>query len=257
MNDLIAYCGLNCETCKARIATVHNDEALRRSVAAEWTALNGVSITPEMIHCAGCRVDGVKTPYCAHLCPIRQCAAAKGVETCGACETHGACEKLNAILKNSREAALNLKGYAFITLRDRPALMDAAAAWFHDRWRVPKQAYLDCMAAYLNGETEYGWYLCLQGGKIVSGLGVIENDFHERKDLTPNVCAVYTEPEHRGQGIAGRLLDTAVEDLRAKGVSPVYLFTDHTGFYERYGWAFYCTAQGDGEETPSRIYIHR
>lgn len=32
------------------------------------------------------------------------------------------------------------------------------------------QAYLECMDAYLNKETEYGWYLCLDGGKIVGGM---------------------------------------------------------------------------------------
>ena len=30
-------------------------------------------------------------------------------------------------------------------------------------------------------------------------MGVIENDFHDRKDLTPNVCAVYTEEDCRCQ----------------------------------------------------------
>ena len=34
------------------------------------------------------------------------------------------------------------------------------------------------------------------------------------------------------------------------------LVTDHTSFYERYGWQFYCMVQGDGEEEPSRLYIH-
>ena len=47
-----------------------------------------------------------------------------------------------------------------------------------------------------------------------------------------------------------------VEDLRKKGISPAYLLTDHTGFYERYGWEFYCMVQGDGDETMSRMYIH-
>ena len=42
-----------------------------------------------------------------------------------------------------------------------------------------------------------GWYLCLDSECIVGGLGVIENDFHDRKDLKPNVCAVYTEKEYR------------------------------------------------------------
>ena len=97
----------------------------------------------------------------------------------------------------------------------------------------------------------------MDGEKIVGGLGVIENDFHDRKDLTPNICAVYTEEEYRCIGIAGHLLDMAVEDLRAKGISPVYLITDHTSFYERYGWEFLCMVQGDGEPHMTRMYIHR
>ena len=145
----------------------------------------------------------------------------------------------------------------YITLRQRPELRDPAAQWFHSKWHVPVEAYLECMDAYLKGETELGWYLCLDGEAIVGGMGVIENDFHDRPDLTPNICAVYTEESHRCQGIAGHLLNMVVEDLRSKGISPVYLLTDHTGFYERYGWEFHTLAQGDGEETPARMYIHR
>ena len=145
----------------------------------------------------------------------------------------------------------------FAALRTMPGREADAAAWFHAKWGVPEAAYLECMDAFLADRTEYGWYLCLDGDRIVGGLGVIENDFHERKDLAPNVCAVYVEESHRRRGIAGRLLDMAVEDLRRKDVSPVYLLTDHTGFYERYGWKFLCTAMGDGATEPSRIYVHR
>lgn len=150
-----------------------------------------------------------------------------------------------------------MNDYRYITLRDCPELKDAAADWFHSKWRVPREAYLACMDAYLNEETEYGWFLCLAGDQIAAGLGVIENDFHDRKDLTPNICAVYTEEAHRCRGIAGQLLNMAVEDLRAKGVSPVYLITDHTSFYERYGWEYLCMVQGEGDQDPSRMYIHR
>ena len=150
-----------------------------------------------------------------------------------------------------------MREYQYITLREREEIKENAAEWFHSKWGVPKEAYLECMDAYLSGETEYGWYLCLDGDKIVGGMGVSENDFHDRKDLTPNVCAVYTEPDYRGQRIAGNLLDMVVADLRSKGVSPVYLLTDHTGFYERYGWEFHAMVQGDGEEQMSRMYVHR
>lgn len=147
--------------------------------------------------------------------------------------------------------------YQYITLREQPEWKNPAAQWFHSKWGVPTQAYLDCMDAYLSRETEYGWYLCVKGGQILGGLGVIENDFHDRKDLTPNICAVFTEESFRGQGIAGQLLNMAVEDLRSKGISPVYLVTDHTGFYERYGWEFLCMVQGDGEPDMTRMYIHK
>lgn len=150
-----------------------------------------------------------------------------------------------------------MMNFQYITLRQQPALMAVAAAWFHSKWGVPVEAYLECMEAYLQGETELGWFLCLDGGKIIGGLGVIENDFHDRKDLTPNVCAVYTEEAYRCRGIAGNLLNMAVEDLRQKGISPAYLVTDHTGFYERYGWEFLCMVQGDGEPDMTRMYIHR
>ena len=150
-----------------------------------------------------------------------------------------------------------MKSYRFIPLREEPGKEQEAAEWFHGKWGVPTEAYPACMDAYLAGETENGWYLCLDGDRIAGGLGVIDNDFHDRKDLAPNVCAVYTEEEYRCQGIAGRLLNMAVEDLRAKGVSPLYLVTDHTGFYERYGWEYLCPVQCDGEEAPSRMYIHR
>ena len=147
--------------------------------------------------------------------------------------------------------------YQYVTLRERPEMKDMAATWFHDKWSVPKEAYLECMDAYLSGETEYGWYLCLNGSHIIGGMGVIENDFHDRKDLSPNVCAVYTEEEYRCQGIAGKLLNMVVEDMRSKKITPLYLVTNHTGFYERYGWEFLCLVQSDGEPKMSRMYIHK
>lgn len=147
--------------------------------------------------------------------------------------------------------------YRYVTLREVPDRKAEAAEWFHSKWYVPTDAYLECMEAYLSGETEYGWYLSLDGDRIVGGLGVIDNDFHDRKDLTPNVCAVYTEEECRGRGIAGELLHKVVEDCRSKGISPVYLVTNHTSFYERYNWEFLCMAKEDDSDHQTRVYIHR
>lgn len=146
--------------------------------------------------------------------------------------------------------------YQYITLLEKPELLYQAANFFHNKWNVPIEAYLECMNTYLNHETNLGWYLCLDENKIVGGLGVIENDFHMRKDLTPNICAVYVEEKYRNQGIAGHLLNLAVRDLKAKGISPVYLVTDHTNFYERYDWKFLCMVEEESGNY-TRLYIHK
>ena len=109
MNEFIAYCGLDCETCEARIATVTNDDLLREKVAEEWSKLNNAVITSDMINCRGCRLEGEKTPYCESLCPIRQCAIKKKVDTCGNCNKMNSCELLSMITKNNKDALNNLK----------------------------------------------------------------------------------------------------------------------------------------------------
>ena len=108
MNAFIAYCGLDCESCEARLATDRNDDALRRRVAALWSELNGAEITPEMINCTGCRLEGPKTPFCQSMCPIRPCASEKKMETCGGCGEKASCEKLRTILNKNPGAAKNL-----------------------------------------------------------------------------------------------------------------------------------------------------
>ena len=147
--------------------------------------------------------------------------------------------------------------YSIIRLIDKPEMKERMALWFHQKWGIPKEAYLDSMQDALQGGVVSAWYVAMHEARIVGGLGVIENDFHDRPDLTPNVCAVYTEPDYRGQGIAGAMLDFVCRDMQAQGIDTLYLLTDHDSFYERYGWEFFCYAMGDGEEQPSRMYVHK
>lgn len=148
--------------------------------------------------------------------------------------------------------------YQIIRLTDRPSVLETAARWFHEKWGIPYDAYLESMQECLAGKNAVPqWYLALEQDRIIGGMGVIENDFHNRKDLTPNVCAVYTEEDRRCQGIAGALLHYVCTDMKEQGIDTLYLLTDHTSFYERYGWEFFCMVQGDGEPDLSRMYIHR
>lgn len=84
-------------------------DAFWEKTARLWSELNGVPITAEMINCEGCRVDGVKTPFCNSLCPIRQCALKKGFTTCGDCPEMEKCETWGSVYKSAPETKARLK----------------------------------------------------------------------------------------------------------------------------------------------------
>ena len=145
-----------------------------------------------------------------------------------------------------------------LKIREHAELGDQAAAWFHEKWEIPIEAYAESIEACLERkEAVPQWYVAMKEGRIVGGIGVIQNDFHNRKDLEPNICAVYVEENCRCQGIAGRMLQFVCDDMETYGIGTLYLVTDHTSFYERYGWEFLCMVQGDNEPDLTRMYVRK
>jgi len=109
MNKLIACCGLNCETCDARIATVKNDNELRRQTAEKWQKMfDAPAISIESINCTGCRSEGVKFSHCSE-CQIRICVNGKGFETCADCSDMATCQLVAMIHQYAPDAVENLK----------------------------------------------------------------------------------------------------------------------------------------------------
>lgn len=148
--------------------------------------------------------------------------------------------------------------YEIIRLIDKPEIKEQAAQWFHNKWNHSLEAYTESMEDCLSKRNPVPqWYVAMEDHRIIGGLGIIDNDFHDRTDLTPNVCAVYTQEDKRGHGIAGALLNYACNDMKKRKIDTLYLITNHTSFYERYGWEFLCMVQGDGEPDMTRMYIHR
>ena len=68
-----------------------------------------MTITPDMIHCTGCRVEGAKTPFCDKLCPVHLCVREKGLDTCADCGQMDGCPTLGQIAANSPFVLENLK----------------------------------------------------------------------------------------------------------------------------------------------------
>lgn len=105
----IAFCGIDCESCPALLATRRDDESALRSVAAAWSEESGVKIEPDDIRCDGCKSHvGRMNRYCAE-CLIRACASGRGLETCASCEEYP-CSRLLEFPPFEREGRANLEG---------------------------------------------------------------------------------------------------------------------------------------------------
>ena len=108
MKQLIACCGIDCENCDARIATIADDNALREGTAKKWSEMFGSSeITAASINCTGCRTDGAKFSHC-EVCEIRNCATEKGFATCGECAELDSCQIVGFVLQHVPGAKDNL-----------------------------------------------------------------------------------------------------------------------------------------------------
>ena len=138
--------------------------------------------------------------------------------------------------------------FDIIRISDRPDLKKTAADWFSQKWKIPTKEYEGSMDACIHKDTSLDfhpeWYLVLEKNRVIAGMGIIENDFHDRKDLSPNLCALYTEKDQRCQGIAGKLLAFACSDMKKRAIDRLYLVTDHTSFMKNSGGIFssWCAA---------------
>ena len=76
-----------------------------------------------------------------------------------------------------------------IQLSEYPMLQNEAAKWFASKWEIDELIYLESIQS--EGLIP-SWFVALEDEKIIAGAGVIENDFHNRPDLTPNICVLYS-----------------------------------------------------------------
>ena len=98
--------------------------------------------------------------------------------------------------------------------------------------------------------------LLTEGDELISYCTFAEKDDIQPTDLTPWVGFVYTFPEHRGHRYAGLLFDEVERLAKERPAAEVYLSTNHTGLYEKYGWEFF-DMMDDMDGEPSRVYVKK
>ncbi|WP_430610226.1 GNAT family N-acetyltransferase [Enterococcus sp. DIV0876] len=112
-----------------------------------------------------------------------------------------------------------------INLREQPAYLAQAIAYFQAKWAGPEtmQMYEDSIRHSFSETLFPQWFLWVDDTEktarqktIVGCADLIPNNFISRKDLTPWLRALYVDPTVRKQG-GGRLLIQAVQQAARTG----------------------------------------
>lgn len=99
-------------------------------------------------------------------------------------------------------------------------------------------------------------YLLTGGDRLVSFLTLTERDCIDAPGLAPWIGFVYTAPEYRGARRVGWLIDHACAAARRRGIKQVYICTDHTALYEKYGFTYLENRVSIYGEV-SRVYVRQ
>lgn len=143
-----------------------------------------------------------------------------------------------------------------LRVRENPSMWRVFSDYIASKWtdEEGKRLYDDCIRSCLRAKNPLPeWFAAFRGETPVGCAGLIPNDFISRMDLMPWLCALYVNQEERGRGLAGRLIEEARAYAKKCGFEKLYLATDHTSFYERYGGVYIGDGVHPWRET-SRIY---
>lgn len=91
------------------------------------------------------------------------------------------------------------------------------------------------------------------GDELVSFCTYSEMDDIQPTSLTPWIGFVYTFPKYRGHRYVGRLFSEIEKLAKEENVHDIFISTNHTGLYEKYGCEFY-QVMDDMNGEPSRVY---
>lgn len=98
--------------------------------------------------------------------------------------------------------------------------------------------------------------LLTNGDELISFCTYAQKDDIQPTELTPWIGFVYTFPKHRGHRYMGLLFKEVERLAKAEHIHEVYISTNHTGLYEKYGCE-YKTQMNDMNGEASRVYVKR
>lgn len=141
-------------------------------------------------------------------------------------------------------------GITLIPISESPEQVGRVLSWALELWgnRYPNYSRQDWENFYSHSvRSDYGkWqgdgqelvYIAVQNGDVVATIGLVDFDeLEEFRELTPWIAAFIVNPEFRGQGIGGQVLELLENKASSLGIEVLHLWTeDQANFYRKRGY---------------------
>ena len=110
--------------------------------------------------------------------------------------------------------------------------------WWGRRENYPREAVREYVLHSLSEKRLPQTYGLFAGGELAGMYQFTHADLFVRPDIYPWLANVYLEPRFRGVGLGRVLLESVRRNASAAGLDELYLYTSHTGLYEKFGWEY-------------------
>lgn len=136
-----------------------------------------------------------------------------------------------------------MKALQFENLADRPDAVPLVAEWYFGEWGyLNPAATLEKVAARLfasmNRDAIPLVVLAVMGDEIIGSAELKYREMTIYPEKEHWLGGVFVVPEHRGEGVAARLIDAVVNSARVLGVDVLHIQTERLdgGLYLKLGW---------------------
>ncbi|MBR3383205.1 MAG: GNAT family N-acetyltransferase [Clostridia bacterium] len=160
-------------------------------------------------------------------------------------------------LRDGRKEAARVNGVSVRMLTESDELAritDWMYGWWGLREGYTREAVNACMAHSLRVSglpRTFGLFL---GEELIGMYQFTLSDLFVRPDVYPWLANVYIDEKHRGLGFGREMLRSVAGNAASVGLRELYLFTEHTGLYEEFGWEFIGTIDTHLDPREQRLY---
>ncbi len=105
--EKISCCGMICNECPVYIASLRNDDSMKRFLAHEYSA-GGQVFYPKDIDCRGCHSELADHNKFGKDCEIRKCCREKQIRLCAECKDYP-CGKAEKYIPEGTEQRCRLE----------------------------------------------------------------------------------------------------------------------------------------------------